>query len=247
MERLKAQHNHKLTQQASSKFSLPRSADMATRAHAEALGEIFDVLLVTALLPRDAPPADKPQQQESTNSSDNATGLALDDHSGIVEATQHHGINADSHISTESAASPAIQGADLLEVARAQSNMLQPALVAQSVTAVLRSLKQPLIDRTTFVAAVLRSMADGSLPPIGYLLTQSSTSRKPVAQQRLQQRSLSSEDRELLQQCRAKPVLAARATTERLVKGRYKLRLSGQQSVEESLLSCELDVYVHCD
>jgi len=86
----------------------------------------------------------------------------------------------------------------------------------------------------------------GVIPVIGYLL-----SRPKRAEKRLRslsnprysndkQRLLSSEEMELLNNCTGRPQLAAKQVTERLVKDRYRQRISGKQTVEDSMWECTM-------
>lgn len=104
------------------------------------------------------------------------------------------------------------------------------------------------ISKNQFINEVLHQMATGKLPPIGYILTQPERESKPVRQQNAA-KLMKSEDLAVLH-CKPLPEFAAKKTTDMLVKGRYKLRLLGQESVEDSLLSCKSDlllcVYYWC-
>jgi hypothetical protein len=89
-------------------------------------------------------------------------------------------------------------------------------------------------------------MENGAIPVIGYLLSQPlrisgrlKDMKNPMYSHK-HNRILTSEEFELSQCCTGVPKLCTKKMTDMLVKERYKLRLSGQQSIEDSMLKCKL-------
>ncbi len=208
MESSKNQIDSQIDQQQHSRFIRGKSDAIANKAHAEALSEIFSVLLVTMLL-HSSP---RPSSESKTGSTDESE-------------------------STTSSGAPSTDDAQTLNVSLAQPSMLQPKLLADCIAAVLAGHQELLMTREQFVSTALRRMGDGSLPPMGYLLSQPGRASKPVSRQR--SAMLRSSEQLQLQECRKKPTLVARKTTDQMVRARYEQRRLGTQSVEDSLLSCK--------
>eukprot|EP01034_Spumella_vulgaris_P024683 gene24683-31053_t len=201
VESAKNQLDNQIDQQQHSRFIRDKSDSLASKAHVQALNEIFSVLLVTMLLHESAPESTSQAGQQPTSETKSASA----------------------------------DESESLNVSAAQPAMLQPKLLAECIGAVLAGHQESFMTREQFVSTVQRRMRDGSLPPMGYLLTQPGRANKPVSQQRAA--SLKSSEQLQLQECRAIPVLTAQKTTNKMVKERYQLRNSGLQSVEDSLLS----------
>lgn len=213
MESAKNQIDSQIDQQQHSRFIRGKSEAIASKAHAEALSEIFSVLLVTVLL-----------HSSSRPSSETKAG-STDDSESTSSGTQ------------------SVDDTQTLNVSLAQPGMLQPKLLADCITSVLVGHQEPLMTREQFVSTALRRMGDGSLPPMGYLLSQPGRASKPVSRQR--SAMLRSSEQLQLQECRQKPSLVARKTTDLMVKARYEQRRLGTQSVEDSLLSCKSSFVLH--
>ena len=82
-------------------------------------------------------------------------------------------------------------------------------------------------------------MRSGSIPVIGYLLSQPSVKEKSKRIRGVSPHEIvSSVEREVRLHCTGKPDLVAREVTERLVKDRYKLRIEKKQSIEDSMMQC---------
>lgn len=267
VQQTKNEIDKNLNQMQHSRFIQQKSNTIANKTHARALGEIFNVLCVSALHS-----SEKKAEQSDTTSNESLTS------NDNVEAT------ASAEGETKSTKVPSV-----LDVALAQPHMLQPKVLADSMSQVLQSLVEQqkhhfaklrggesaaskadvtvesvdaegaaveatteeeaplpplLINRDQFVAEVLHHMATGALPPIGYILSQPERENKPVRQTNAA-KLMRSEDLAALK-CKEKPDLAAKKTTDSLVKGRYKLRMTGQEKVEDSLLSCKSICSVSC-
>lgn len=248
-----------------SRFIQSRSDTMANKVYTKALSEIFNVLCITALHREDCEKksSDLPPT-ESSNELDNQTESSHKDSSQENEENSSPNVEESNQNAEE-------KRITLLDVGMSQPQMLQPKLLAEAIHQVLQSLlvhqrllleKQAkseitseetthspsvppplLINKQQFITEVLHQMANGTLPPIGYILSQPERENKPVRHNNAS-KLMKSEDI-AASKCKSKPDLAAKKTTDVLVKGRYKLRREGKESVADSLMSCKL-IIIFC-
>lgn len=262
VQHTKQEIDKSFNQMTQSRFIQPRSNSMASKAHSRALSEIFTVLCVTALHSADqqnethpnttedgtaAVPSDSAEGQSASPAERQKVPSVLD-----VSLAQPHMLQpkvlADAmtyvlqslveqqkqHFAKLRAADAA---ATTTAVATPTKDQVDPATVSDKKEEQEESLPPLLVNRDQFIAEVLHHMATGALPPIGYILSQPERESKPVRQTNAA-RLMRSEDLAALK-CKDKPELAAKKTTDVLVKGRYRLRRLGQEKVEDSLLSCK--------
>jgi hypothetical protein len=129
---------------------------------------------------------------------------------------------------------------DFLEVAVAESFILEPSHLSDAVQLVLeecKNLNKLMIKEMEFIEITMKLMLQGVLPPISFLLTplESYAQRK-----KKHDLHLSSEELVLQNHVQPKPQLKAERMTNKLTEYRYKERKNGKLAIEDSLISCKL-------
>jgi hypothetical protein len=150
----RAQHVHALKQQQSERHVQPKSHRMVTQVHRKALGEIFDVLLVTAQLESErrkasgdnASPAPKEPAARNTDGAESATADTVPASARSDKADGKSGDQTGK------------KGEGLLDTALAQPHYLQPKQLADAMAVVLAALSPRLVPRQQFVEFTLHCM-----------------------------------------------------------------------------------------